>query len=90
MVQSHVLDLDPVGVHAEIVADPPLGPDGHVAQAHRPVALVEQRLGHDPHRIGEVDQPGAGISPGRHLLGQLEHHRHGAQGLGQPAGPVVS
>ena len=86
VVQPDVLDRDVVGIDAEIVPDPSLGPDGHVAQADGAVALVEQRLRHDPDRVGEVDQPGARIGPGRHLLGQLEHDRHRAQRLGQPAG----
>ena len=51
----------------------------------RSVPLVEQRLGHDAHRIGEVDYPGAVGAPRRRLLGDLEHHRHGAQRLGQSA-----
>ena len=85
MVEPHVLDLDVVGIDAEIVAEAALGPDGDVAQADGAVALVEQGLGDDPHRIGEVDEPGARVGPGRHLLGQLEDDRHGAQRLGQPA-----
>ena len=85
MVQPDVLDLDLIGIDAEIVADPTLGPDGDVAQADGAVAFVEQGLGHDPHRVGEVHQPRARVGPGRHLLGQLEHDRHRAQRLGQPA-----
>ena len=45
---------------------PPLHPvqvaldvDGHVAQAERPVAAVDEGLGHDADRVGEVDDPGA-------------------------------
>ncbi len=85
MVEPDVLDGDVVGVDAEIVADTSLGPDGHVAQPHRPVSLVEQGLGHDPDRVGEVDQPGSRVGAGRHLLGQPEHDRHRAQRLGQAA-----
>ena len=86
VVEPDVLDRHLVGIDAEIVAEPSLGPDGDVAQAHGPVALVEQRLGHDPHRVGEVHQPRAGVGPGRHLLRQPQHDRHRAQRLGQPAG----
>ena len=85
MVEPDVLHLDVVGIDPEIVADPTLGPDGDVAQAHGPVALVEERLGHDPHGVGEVDQPRASIGAGRHLLRQLEHDGNRAQRLGQPA-----
>ena len=81
-----MLDRHLVGIDTEIVPEPSLGPDGDVAQAHGPVALVEQGLRHDPHRVGEVDQPRAGVGPGRHLLGQAEDDRHRPQRLGQPAG----
>ena len=47
MVESDVLELDGVGFDPEVMADAALDVDGHVAQAHRPVALVDQGLGHD-------------------------------------------
>jgi len=83
MVQTHMLDCDRIGVDTEIVPDPSLGPDGHVAQSNGVMALVEQSLGDNPHRVGEIDEPRTGIGPRRHLLGQLQHDRHGAQRLGQ-------
>ena len=86
MVQPHVLDRDRIGIDPEIVPEPSLGPDGDIAQADGAVTLVEQRLGDDPDRVGEVHQPRAGVGPGRHLLGQLEHDGHRAERLGQPAG----
>ena len=86
VVQPHVLDRNGIGIDAEIVPDPSLGPDGHVAQTHGVMALVQQGLRHDPDRIGEVDQPRAAIGTGCHLLGQFEHDGHGAQRLGQPPG----
>ena len=86
VVEPDVLDLHVVGIDAEIVAEPSLGPDGDVAQAHGPVALVEQRLRHDPHRVGEVDQPRARVGPCRHLLRQTQDDRHRAQRLGEPTG----
>ena len=81
-----MLDRDRIGVDAEIVPEPSLRPDGDVAQTDGVVTFVEQGLRHDPHRIGEVDQPRAGVGAGRHLLGQPEHDRDGAQRLGQPSG----
>ena len=65
VVEPDVLELHGVGIDPEVVADAPLDVDGDVAQPHRPVALVGQRLGHDPHRVGEVDEPGSGARPGR-------------------------
>ena len=83
VVEPDMFDFHVVGIDAEIVAEPPLGPDGDVAQAHGPVALVEERLRHDPHRVGEVDHPRAGVGPGRHLLRQPEDDGHRAQCLGE-------
>ena len=45
-----------------------------------------QRLGHDPDRVGEVDDPGAGRGAPAGQLGQLEHERDGPQRLGEAAG----
>ena len=84
VVQPHVLDGDGIGIDAEVVPDPSLRPDGHVAQPHGVMTLVQQRLRDDPDRIGEVDQPGPAVGTGRHLLRQLQHDGHGAQRLGQP------
>ena len=47
--------------------------------------MVEQRLHHDPDRVGEVDEPGALRASAVGLLRDVEHDRHGAQGLGEPA-----
>jgi len=44
-------------------------------------------LCHDPHRVGEIDEPRTRIGPRRHLLGQLQHDRHGAQRLANPPAP---
>ena len=88
VVEADVLEVDGVGVDpAQVVAEPALHRAGHVAQPHRPVALVGQGLGHDPHRVGEVDQPGPGRGPPGRLLGQLEHERDRPQRLGQSPGP---
>ena len=87
MIEPDVLELDGVGVDPEIVADAALDVDGHVAQADSAVALVDQRLGHDAHRVGEVDHPGPRRGAGRGLLGDLQDEGYRAEGLGQTAGP---
>ena len=53
------------GVDAELRGEAALEADRDVAQPDRPVALVEQGLGDDPDRVGEVDDPGAGRGPSR-------------------------
>ena len=82
-----MLELDPLGGHAQLGGEAPLEPDGRVAQPDGPVPPVQQRLGDDADRVGEVDEPGAGGATAHRLLGQLEHHRDGPQGLGEPARP---
>ena len=52
----------------------------------RAMAGVDQRLGHDPDRVGEVDDPGLGCRVPAGQLRELEHDRHGAQRLGKSAG----
>ena len=61
--------------------------DRHVAQAQGPVPGVEQGLGHDPDRVGEVDDPGTRRTTAGDELGQLEDDRHGPQCLGKSTGP---
>jgi hypothetical protein len=87
VVQSDVLDIDEVGVHGQVVAEPTLGPDGHIAEADSPMTFVEQGLGDDADGIGEVDEPGAGIAPLRRFLGQRQNGGNRAQSLGQAACP---
>ena len=56
---------------------------------HSPIARwpgVEKRLGHDPDRVGEVDDPGARRGAPRGSLGEIEHDRNGPQRLGEAAG----
>src|SRR6266536_2712475 len=87
VVQADVLQLDPLRVHLEVGGEPALEADGHVAQADRAVALVEQGLGDDPDRVGEVHQPGARGAAARGLLGQLQHDRDRPERLGEAARP---
>ena len=51
------------GLDAQQPGEQPLEPDGHVAQADRAVAGVQQRAGHDADRVGEVDDPGVRARP---------------------------
>ena len=86
VVEPDVLELDPLRGHVEPCRKATLELDGHVAQPERPVAVVEERLGDDPDRVGEVDDPGVLGRPLRGELRELEHERHGPQRLGEPAG----
>ena len=58
MVQPGVAEPHPVGLDAEPGGEPSLEADGHVAQTHRAVPVVEQGAGDDSDRVGEVDDPG--------------------------------
>ena len=54
-----------------------------VAQADRPMAVVEHGLHDDADRVGEVDQPRAGSAAPLGLLGDVEHYGDRAQGFGE-------
>ena len=47
------------------------------------MALIEQRLHDDAHRIGEIDHPGVLRATARRFLGELENHRDGAERFGE-------
>jgi hypothetical protein len=87
VVQADVLELNALGIDAEACGQAALERDRHVAQTDRPVPGVEERLGHDPHRVGEIHDPCAGGRSARRELRQLEDHRNGAQRLRESAGP---
>jgi len=76
---------DPTVVDAEPVGEGPLEADGDVAQSDGPVARVEQGAGDDADGVGEVHDPRVGGARGD-PLGQVQHDRNRAQGLGQAAG----
>ena len=63
VVEPDVLEPHLVGADAEPRGEPALEADGDVAQAERAVAFVEQGAGDDADRVGEVDDPGAGLRP---------------------------
>ena len=81
-----MLELDPLGLDAEPRGEPALEADRDVAQPDRPVAVVEQRLGDDPDRVREVDDPGARRRAPVDLLGDVEDDRHGPERLREAAG----
>ena len=86
VIQAHVLERDVVGCDAQQAGDHPLKANRRVAEPNGTMALVEQGLHHDAHRVGEVDDPGVLRGPAAHLLGDVEDNRDGAQRLGEAAG----
>ena len=76
-----MIEGDPVGFDGEPFREPPLERDRHVAEADGPVAVVQERLRHEPGGIGEVDEPRARSATPRRLLGEFEHDRHRAERL---------
>ena len=87
VIQPDVVQGDLVGRDAEQPGEVALEADGHVAQPDRPVPGVEQRPGDDADRVGEVDDPRVGRGPLPGAFGDVQHDRHGAQCLGEPARP---
>ena len=81
-----MLELDPLRLHAEPLGEPALEADRDVAQPDRPMAVVEQRLGDDPDRVREVDDPGARRRAAGGPLGEVQDDRHGPERLGEAAG----
>ena len=80
-----MLELDLLGGDPEADGHPALDPDRHVAQPDRPVAGVHERLGHDPDRVGEVDDPGVGRAAPADVLGQVQDDGDRPQCLGEAA-----
>ena len=80
-----MLELHALGRHAEQGGEPALKADRHVAQTDGAMAVVEQRLGDEAGRVGEVEQPGAGRAEAPGVGGDVEHDGHGAQRLGEAA-----
>ncbi len=80
-----MLELDPRGVDAEPLGEPPLEADRHVAQPDRPVTLVEEGLGDDADGIREIDEPGVLRGPPGGGLGELEDDRDRPQRLREAA-----
>jgi hypothetical protein len=85
VVEADLVDYQPLRIHAQPARNRPLEADGDVAQSDGPMAVVEQRARHDPHRVREVDDPRSGRREIVRTSRDVEHHRDGAQGLGEPA-----
>ena len=77
-------ELEPARFDIQHLGEAALEADGDVAQADRPVTVLEQGAGDDADGVGEVDDPGIGRGLA-HASGDVEDHRDRAQGLGQPA-----
>ncbi len=86
MVQPDVVELDPLALDGEQPRELALEADRDVAEPHRSVPLIQERLRHHAGRIREVDEPGARGATARGELGELEHHRHGAEPFREPSG----
>jgi hypothetical protein len=84
VVQSDLVHEQLPRVHPQQLRKLALQADVDVAEADRSVARVEQRAGHDPHRVREVDDPRVGRRMLADLLRDLEHDRHRPQRLGEP------
>ena len=81
VVEPDVVDEDALGRDAQEPCDLALDADRDVAEADRAMARIEQRAGHDPHRVREVHDPGVRLRERADPLGDLEHDRHGAHRL---------
>ena len=92
-LRSHVRWLSPTwssctrsGSTPNIAANSRWNP---IATLQSPIARwpsIQQRLRHQAGRVGEVHEPRAGRAALGRLLGELQHHRHRPQRLGEPAG----
>ena len=86
VVEADLVDLDARRRDVEQLGHEALERDRDVAQPDRPVAGVEQGARHDADRVREVDDPRVRRRTLHDLLGDLEHDRHRAQRLREPAG----
>ncbi len=84
VVEPDVVQVDVGRCHPQQRGELALQPDRHVAQPDRAVPGLEQGAGDDAHRVGEVDDPRVRVGPA-YPLGDVQHHRHRAQRLGEPA-----
>ena len=79
-----MVDMQAIGVDTEVVRDRHPHAERDVAQPDRAMPGVQQRLGDDADRVGEVDDPRARGEFGD-PLGDLQNDRHGSQCLAQPS-----
>ena len=86
MVEADLVDDHALRLHTEQVGDAALEADRNVAEADGAMAGIEQRPRDDPDGVREVDDPGVRAGELAHAVGDLQHHRHGAHRLREPAG----
>ena len=84
VVQPDVVELDRRRVDVEHLCEVALEDHRGTAEPDRLVALVEQRLRDDADGVREVDDPAVGRERAD-ALGDVEHDRHGAERLREPA-----
>ncbi len=85
MVEPDLVDSHARRRDAELGRDRALEGDRNVAQPDRAMAGVEQRPGHDPDGVGEVDDPCAVGGELTRTFGDLQHGRHGPHRFREPA-----
>ena len=91
VVQPDVLQLHAIRGDAETGGQPPLEGDRDVAQAERPMAVVDERLGDDADRVREVDDPGVlARRDGRSARRGRGRRGTVRSALAKPPAPVVS
>ena len=85
VVEADVVRVDAGGDGAEQCGGLALEADGHVAQAGRPAAGLEEGAGDDADRVGEVGDPGVGVGASA-VFGDVQPDGGRAQGLGRSSG----
>ena len=80
-----MLQLQPIGVDAELRRHRSLQGDRDVAEAEGPVTGIDERLGNDADRVREVDDPRSRRRMTSRQLGELEDHGHRPERLREAA-----
>ena len=86
VIEPGMTELHGLRGHVQPLGEQALETDGDIAEPDRTVAVVEQRARDDAHRVGEIDDPRVVRSELPNAIGDVEHHRDGAQGFGESAG----
>ena len=86
MVEAYLTSEDASRGDLKQSGDVPLDPDSDIAQPDRAVPRVEERPGHDPDRVREVDDPRVVLRSFAGAGSDLEHDRDGSKRLGETAG----
>ena len=78
MVEAHLIHKDASRGDVKQSGDVPLDSDGDVAEPDRAVTRVEERPGHDPDGVREVDDPCVVVGAFAGAGSDLEHDRDGS------------